>query len=108
MEVTRLSRHRREAALESWCVAWARAHGVITSKLKDPVGIADHVFWMPGGAPWLVEFKDPQTDLLDPHEGVHDNQWYYLIVLRVMGYRTAVVTTKEGFLRLMNDGVEQS
>jgi hypothetical protein len=98
----RPSRRRREAALESWCVAWARARGIVTSRLKDPVGIPDHCFWPPGGVPWLVEFKDPQADLLDPHEGIHDNQWWYLIVLRAAGYRTAVVTTKEGFLRLMN------
>ena len=99
--MTKLTR-RRESALESWCVAWAKAHGIITSKLKDPVGIPDHVFWVDGGSPWVVEFKDPQADLLNPREGIHDNQWYYLIVLRSMGYKTAVVTMHEGFLRLMN------
>jgi hypothetical protein len=63
----------------------------------------DHCFWSPGGAPWLIEFKDAEVDLTNPQEGIHLLQWYYLIVLRADGYRTAVVTTKEGFLRLMND-----
>lgn len=88
-------------------MAWARARGMVVSKLKDPIGIMDHCFWASGGA-WLIEFKDSQADLLDPYEGIHPLQWYYLIVLRAAGYRTAVVTTREGFLRLMNDGVEKT
>jgi hypothetical protein len=63
----------------------------------------DHCFWAPGGTPWLVEFKDAAVYLADPNEGIHLLQWYYLVALRADGYRTAVVTTKEGFLRLMND-----
>ena len=97
----RLSK-RRESSLEGWCCAWARARGMVVSKLKDPVGIPDHIFWSPGGAPWLIEFKDDSVDLADPREGVHLNQWYYLIALRAVGYHTAIVTRKEGFLRLMN------
>lgn len=95
---------RRESALESWCCRWARSHGMTVSKLLDPTCIMDHCFWTPGGAPWLVEFKDPEVDLVDERKGgITQGQWYYLIALRVNGYRTAIVTTKEGFLRLMND-----
>ena len=87
---------RRESALERWCVNWARAHHVTTSKLTDPTGIPDHVFWALGGVPWIIEFKAP-GELPSPL------QWYYLVALHADGYRTAVVTTKEGFLRLMNE-----
>ena len=94
---------RRESTLERWCCAWARSHGMVVSKVTDPTGFPDHVFWMPGGAPWIMEFKDDAVDLLNPREGVHPNQWYYLIVMAAQGYRTAIVTRKEGFLRLMDD-----
>ena len=96
------SKHRRESALEQWCVAEARRRGIIVSKITDPTGIMDHCFWFPGGSPWLIEFKDSTVDLLNPKEGVHDNQWYYLIALAADGYRTAIVTTKEGFMKLLN------
>lgn len=99
----RRSSGRRESALEQWAVAWAKARGIIVSKQTDPTGIMDHCFWVLGGAPWLIEFKDATVNLADPDEGIHPLQWYYLIVLRADGYRTAVVTTKEGFLRLMNE-----
>jgi len=92
---------RRESTLERWCASWARTHGMVVSKVTDPTGIADHIFWTPDGAPWLVEFKDASVDLNDPKAGVHPLQWYYLITMRHDGYRTAVVTTKEGFLWLM-------
>ena len=94
---------RRESTVERWCVSWARAHGWVVSKLTDPTGITDHCFWRPGGVPVLIEFKDVAVDLTDLREGVHLLQWYYLIALRCDGYRTAVVTTKEGFLRLMRN-----
>lgn len=96
---------RRESTLERWAVSWARARGIIVSKQNDPTGIMDHCFLVPGGAPWLIEFKDPTVDLASPDKGIHLLQWYYLIVLKADGYHTAVVTTKEGFLRLMNEAL---
>ena len=85
---------RREGRLEAWCVGWARSRGVIASKLTDPAGIPDHVFWTPGGRPTVVEFKD-QGGAVSPL------QWYHLVLLAALGYRTAIVTTREGFRRLM-------
>ena len=93
---------RRESALERWCVAEARSRGIVVSKVTDPTGITDHCFWLPGGRPWLIEFKDSTVDLANPKEGVHLLQWYYLIVLAAEGYRTAVVTTRAGFMKLLN------
>jgi hypothetical protein len=98
----RRSSGRHESSLEQWAVAWARARGIVVSKQTDPTGIMDHCFWVPGGQPWLIEFKDAGVNLLNDSEGIHLLQWYYLIAMRADGYRTAVVTTKEGFLRLMD------
>jgi hypothetical protein len=82
---------RREAALERWCVRWARARGVVVSKLTDPTGIPDRVFWVPGGRPILIEFKAPScapTEL----------QMYYLKKFTLNGYRAVGIWTKEQFL----------
>ena len=81
---------------------------MVVSKIVDPTGVMDHCFWFPGGAPWLIEFKDTTVDLTNPKEGIHLLQWYYLIVLAAEGYRTAVVTTREGFLRLMDGKTEEN
>lgn len=36
--------------------------GIESSKLSTPgdTGIMDRIFWMPGGRPFLIEFKDPE------------------------------------------------
>jgi hypothetical protein len=91
----RRAKGRRESALEHWCKSWARLRGIIVSKQRDPTGIPDNVFWVPGGRPWVVEFKDQQD--VDPSP----LQWYHLILLRHYGYRTALVTTRTGFVILM-------
>ena len=99
---------RREGRLEAWCVGWARSRGIVASKLTDPAGIPDHVFWSPGGRPTVVEFKDASVDLTDPREGVHLNQWYHLVLLAALGYRTAIVTTREGFRRLIDGTIAEN
>ena len=94
------SRPSKEAPIERWCCQWARAHGIITSKLRDPTGIPDHLFWVPGGAPVVIEFKRPgkkPTPL----------QTHYLVQLLELGYRAYWVDDKETFLSIMeNHGVK--
>jgi len=76
-------------------VARQRSKGWVVSKLTDPTGIMDHVFWVPGGKPWLVEFKDPKghTAL-----GRAKLQAYYREKLSADGYATSVITTRQEFL----------
>ena len=95
--MTRL-RRRRESALESWAVAWALARRITASKLKDPVGIMDHVFWLPGGRPLLVEFKDP-NERTDPAR--EELQTWYQRKFRRLGYVAVKVDTKEEFIEVM-------
>ena len=91
---------RREASLERWCVRWARARGVVVSKLTDPTGIPDHVFWMPGGRPVLIEFKAVG---LEPTQ----LQEYYLTEFVGNGYRALSCDNKTLFLEMMKEcGVE--
>lgn len=92
--MTRLSA-RRESALERWACRWAREQGIKTSKLRDPVGIPDRIFWVEGGRPWLVEFKDADGGRLS------EAQQWYLNHLHNLGYRVAVVESKEHFLEIM-------
>lgn len=86
----------RESALESWCCRWARARGIVVSKLTDPTGVCDRVFWLPGGRPWLVEFKDGPTA-----PGRAALQGWYREKLARDGYEVDVVSTKERFLEVM-------
>lgn len=55
----RKTKRRTESRLEAVCVKWARQRGVLVSKLTDPAGFPDRAFWVDGGRPVLVEFKDP-------------------------------------------------
>ena len=87
---------RREASLERWCVRWAKARGMVVSKLTDPTGIMDHVFWVPGGRPVLVEFKA---------EGLKSTalQGYYLTEFVGNGYTAMACDNKELFLDMMKE-----
>ena len=91
-----MSHARRESELEHWACRWARSRGIVASKLTDPTGIMDHVFWLPGGSPLLVEFKRSRA-ATDPARA--RLQAYYRKKLARQGYRTARVETKEEFLR---------
>lgn len=96
----RKSKRRTESRLEAWCVRRARVAGVLVSKLTDPTGAPDRVFWVAGGRPLLVEFKDPGGESTPL-------QRHYQEELARRGYKTAVVRARETFLRLMTDvGVE--
>ena len=91
-----MKRKRRESALERWAARWARGRGVLTSKLTDPTGVPDRVFWAEGGRPWLIEFKDPGG-------AVSGLQEYYVAWFHDRGYRVAVIESKAHFLELMGE-----
>lgn len=91
---------RRESTLERWCVAWARARGVVVSKVTDPVGFMDRAFWLPGGRPLLIEFKDPKGRTAPGRKKLQD---HYQDKLRLDGYACAYVDGKEQFLDLMRE-----
>lgn len=95
--------HRRESALERWAVARARNRGWTVSKVTDPTGFPDHVFWVPGGRPLIVEFKDVKGKT-DP--GREELQMYYRRKLKRDGYRTAVVSAKDGWLEIERQALE--
>jgi hypothetical protein len=75
----------------------ARAKGWVVSKVKDPTGFPDHVFWVPGGAALIVEFKDPKGRTA---KGRAELQATYRKKLALDGYEVHVVDTKEKWLAL--------
>lgn len=87
---------RRESALESWAVKWARLRGIVVAKLKELVGVPDRVFFVPGGSPIIVEFKAK-------NEIPEALQTWYLKTLKKHGYRIYTCDTKERFLEIMKE-----
>jgi hypothetical protein len=86
-------------------VAWARARGVQVGKLAECAGLPDRIFFIPGGCPLIVEFKDPGgRGVLSPA------QIWHLSQLRVQGYSALVVESKSQFLAEMEamHGKEES
>ncbi len=105
-------RRSNEAGLERWAVARARNRRWVVSKVTDPTGFPDHVFWVPGGRPLIVEFKD-EYGRTEP--GRERLQRYYRRKLSGHGYLVEVVTTKAEFLEaerralaFNKDGCEKS
>ena len=98
-------RRRRESKVERNCVATARAHGCVVSKLTDPTGIMDHVFWVPLtlGGPFLLEFKDPNGKTDKNREAL---QAYYRKALGNDGYSTGIVTTEHEFMACCGKALE--
>lgn len=94
------TKRRRESALESWCRSWVRVRGIVVSKLTDPTGIQDSVFWIPGGRPVIVEFKDP---LGKTAKGREELQTEYQKIFKKHGYVTAKITTRKDFVEFMNE-----
>ena len=95
-------RRKKESELERWAARWARARRITVSKLTDPTGILDHVFWLTGGRPLLVEFKDPNGTTAPGREKL---QQYYRRKLSKQGYSVAKVDTKEQFLEAVNESL---
>ncbi len=90
-----MNHRRRESALERWAVQWARSHEIVVCKLDNPVGIPDRVFFLPGGCPVLIEFKDTAGNLSDV-------QKFYQNKFDKMHYIVGIVRSKEEFLKLVN------
>lgn len=95
---------RRESALESWAVAWARFRSIVVAKLTEVAGIPDRIFFMPAGVPVLIEFKR----LGKVGKGLQaDTQPWYRKKLLSQGYRVYQCDSKEQFKRIMKEnGVE--
>lgn len=91
-------RKRSESALESKCVKWARSRGIVVAKLKELDGIPDRIFFVPGGAPVVGEFKkEGKTG-----EGLQEfTQPWYLAKLKHEGYNVHHWDSEEEFLQTM-------
>ncbi len=70
--------------------------GVISSKLKVPgqTGFPDRLFWLPGGKPLLIEFKQPGEDPEPKQLHVHKQ-------LRQLGYTVMVCDNKLSALQVV-------
>lgn len=67
--------------------------GVENSKLKDQgeTGFPDRCFWLPGGKPLLIEFKQPGEDPDPKQEYIHNK-------LKKLGYQVEVCDNEfDGF-----------
>ena len=93
-----IRRGARESALERWACSKSRALGVPTSKLRDPVGVTDRVFWFDGGRPAVVEFKDEHGTTNKDRE---DLQEWWRERFRGLGYTVRKIETKDEFLELL-------
>ena len=100
--VRRGAKRRRESALESWAVKWARDHGVQVGKLTECIGLPDRIFFVPGGKPLILEFKDPGGK-----GAPSPAQEWHVAKLVEHGYAATFCDSKEEFMRLMvKKGVE--
>jgi hypothetical protein len=81
---------RRESPLEARCVKWARWKGAVVAKLTGCAGVPDRIFFLPGGAALIVEFKAED-------EAPEELQSWYLKTLRKHGFTVAHCDTWEGF-----------
>jgi hypothetical protein len=92
----RSTKHCRESALEAWCVKWARDHGVQVGKLTECVGLPDRIFFVPGGKPCIVEFKDPGG------KGTPSSaQEWHVAKLVEQGYAATFCDSKNDFMAMM-------
>lgn len=73
---------RRESSIEKAVVNKAAAYGILSVKLGLE-GWPDRIFWLPGGRPFLIEFKRP-GETPDPL------QLRRIDILRQLGYQTEV------------------
>lgn len=73
---------------------YARDSGIIVAKLLLCNGVPDRIFFVNGGKPLIIEFKDKKEE----PEAI---QAWYLNSLTEQGYTAHWVTTKEQFLALL-------
>ncbi len=83
---------RKESSLEVSVVEWAKKHGVhycIKLKGAGNKGLPDRLFLIPGGRPFLVEFKKLGEKPTKLQEFTHAE-------LRAAGYDVEVHVTRQG------------
>lgn len=88
----------REGPLEAWAVSYARFRGIVVAKLKECDGIPDRIFFMPGGHPIVVEFKQQGKRGKDLQA---ETQPWYIKTLAAAGYTVCYCETKDQFRELM-------
>lgn len=88
--------------VEAPVVLYANDRGILTTKmnLKGNRGFPDHVFWVPGGKPLVMEFKLPGEEP-DPLQA------FTILRLRRAGYDVHVVDTKEEGIRLIDSRLKR-
>lgn len=91
---------RRESTLEAWAVKWARARDIVVAKLTGCDGVPDRIFFVPGGAPVVGEFKAEGKRGRKLQELT---QPWYLAKLQADGYKAYCWDTKEKFLETMKE-----
>jgi hypothetical protein len=89
---------RRESALETRAVAWARFRLIIVAKMTGVDGIPDRIFFVPGGIPVIIEFKKKGKRGKKLQEKTQP--WYVAELLKA-GYKTYFCETWEQFLEIM-------
>jgi hypothetical protein len=86
-----MAKRRLEIDIETDCVNIAAAAGVPSSKLeKVKRSWPDRAFWVPGGRPWIVEFKRPG-------ETPEPQQAERIEMLRGLGYEISVIDSVTEF-----------
>lgn len=91
------------AGVQNPTVSWARKHGCRATKLQGPGNrsLPDYIFWVPGGRPFLVEFKAPGKE---PTE----LQWYTIQQFIADGYDVEVHDSKESAIAALKERLERA
>ena len=105
MAVYRRAKAKRESALESRAVKWARARRIVVAKLTECAGVPDRIFFLPEwrtrrGRPLIIEFKRRG-------EKPEELQEWYLAKLLEDGFDVGWVDDFDAFIAAMKErGVE--
>lgn len=97
---------RRELALEGRVVDKAlKRYGVASVKLEPPLGSEtgwpDRLFFIPGGKPFLLEFKEEGYEPEPKQKYIHD-------MLEGLGYDVAWTDNEEAALEAIASRVQQA
>jgi hypothetical protein len=98
----RTLRAQLESTIErDTCRDALQLYGIRSSKLVTPgdTGWPDHLFWIPGGKPTLIEFKREGEEPEPKQEYIHE-------VLRGLKYEVHVCDTKEEALTIIRQALE--
>ncbi|HUW11526.1 MAG TPA: VRR-NUC domain-containing protein [Anaerolineae bacterium] len=93
---------RKESSLEASVVEWAKKHGVhycIKLQGTGNKSLPDRLFFMPGGIPFLVEFKKLGEKPTKLQEFTHAE-------LRAQGYDVEVHDTRQGAIAALKQRLD--